>query len=376
MDYIAIDTNIVRADFRMTGTQFRILLDGVGRVASTRLVLPQVVIEEIVALYDEHLRELLERREKTDRDLTRHLGREPEARNTPDLARECASYREHVLERLAGVQGLVLPIPEIPHDVVLKRELSRRKPFKKGGAGYRDFLIWECALTAIRGEADSRLLLVSQNTSDFGPGPSVHGDLLADLQQHGIGSERVRLYTSLEALNAELFVPRLRELDAIHDQILAGSYAPLDMQKWLEAELPTTIHELDDDLGRVCTGIQPGHAFLRTSLKSIQDWNVKDVRALQSGDVLINASCRALVSMDVLFDWADYLRHKDLRDFAGEGLIRASDLAKGGHTPPFECEVEEPVTVDFSIILEAKTNRELMSEVHKISGNATEITFR
>ena len=76
--------------------------------------------------------------------------------------------RENIETYLNKFNVIVAPLPSIPIEDILKRDLENRKPFKISGTGFRDTLIWETIKEHIRNDNDGGpFYLVSSNTSDF-----------------------------------------------------------------------------------------------------------------------------------------------------------------------------------------------------------------
>ena len=140
---LVIDSNIFCQDFRLASTNFRLLWEGLHLIPA-ELQVPEVVVDEVANRFRETLEEVLVAAEKSSVALSRLLT--PAARPVwPEISveQETKAYREWLLATLGNLNAEILPYPDVPHKQVVDRDLQRRRPFKRDGSGYRDFLIWE-----------------------------------------------------------------------------------------------------------------------------------------------------------------------------------------------------------------------------------------
>src|SRR5262245_41750996 len=88
----------------------------------------------------------------------------------------------------------------VPNEALVQRCLSRRKPFKMSGEGFRDALIWE---TIVRDVAchDASTYLITDNVKDFADPHDksrLHPELVTDLVARGLEPESVQICSSLD----------------------------------------------------------------------------------------------------------------------------------------------------------------------------------
>ncbi len=119
-----------------------------------------------------------------------------------------AKYKAQVEVLLSSSGVDVLPIPTVAHEVMLERDLSRRKPFELTGRGYRDALIWESVLARYRDTGVDAEVYFVTNDNDFGEGGLLDPQLEEELPETGATFIRV---ATLDALFHEesLQEPRL-----------------------------------------------------------------------------------------------------------------------------------------------------------------------
>lgn len=312
---IVLDTTELVADFYMSGTAFRVLADSLERLSAT-VVLPAVVLDEAVAKYDQHVRQLRSEAERFSSKFERLF----EQRLTMPLEyidKIAGFYRSTLESRIWNFPAEVAAYPTTPHADLVGRAARRKRPFNESGSGYRDALIWDTVLGMLR-QDDEPIWFVSRNTRDFGVPPDLHDELLADITKLGRAQDCIRLFGSIEELNNEMVVPTLTKLDeliaAFADKTTAAGSA---LYQWLVDELDVELAMLLD------TPISPlpaGHATVGSPrIQNIHRVTIDDVRLLPTGkEVLVacTADVRANVSVDVT--WEQFQEFDDVREFLGE----------------------------------------------------------
>src|SRR5262249_11476070 len=144
------DSNIFCADYLMKGNAFRIFLSSIPRIGA-RLLVPQVVLDEVKNKYRTTLSECGARIERSLRELARLTEDTPHV-EALDLARHVNRYDPYMKEKLKATGAVIVPYPTSSHEVVSRRAIERRKPFDDKGSGYRDTLIWLSMLELLKSE--------------------------------------------------------------------------------------------------------------------------------------------------------------------------------------------------------------------------------
>jgi hypothetical protein len=192
------------------------------RSLNVGLAVPEVVLREMLNAIGE---EATARAARADREIEGYaswthariekLGGRVEA----DVAAARARFEKGLRER--GVR--ILPLPKVPHDLLVARDLARRKPFD-AGRGYRDALIWESVLALAEAEPVP-IVLVTANAKDFG-GDALHAHLMEDVAARGWAASRIVLSRSTKACLDEFVRPRTRPLPELSgaslDEILGA----------------------------------------------------------------------------------------------------------------------------------------------------------
>jgi hypothetical protein len=353
---IVLDANIICADLPLQGIAFRVFLGGLPRTGAACHV-PAVVVDEVLAKYRRELIDARKKLEQANRGW-RHLTESELCPEITDAAitRETEAYRQRLQRRFADAGIAILPYPSVPHEDLVRRAVERRKPFRESGTGYRDALIWESAL-ALFARDSSPLLLVTDNAHDFGEGPVPHPDLVADLTARSLPETGVRVVRSLQDLNSELILPRLRQLDELASQIRASTCETFSLREWIDRELQALLEYSDWDTALV--GLDPGSATVGIGGLSPRGAPVvDDLRLLPNGDMVLAAN--ADMSGDVtVFATARQLRgHSEIRDFLG-------DEGHGDATAWLPVHAN----VAFTLILRADTLEVQSADVDEVDGD-------
>lgn len=331
---IALDSTVYCQDYHLGSPNFRILLEGLPLLPAT-LVVPEVVIDEVVNRF------------------RKVLGRELPSAVKINVQEETSSYRVRLVEALKRAGAEILPYPEVDHKTVVEQDLLRRKPFKRDGRGYRDFLIWS-TLKRLLFVGTERLHFVSGNTSDFGEPPTID----PQLQEGLINPHRIKLHRSLRQFNDEIIIPRLTMLGEIKETLAENGLTGFDPLGWIKANLLNMIH--DHELGPILVGLPDGAGRVwPRQLVSLESLRAADVRSLDSGKILIQLELKVELEISVDLDWDDYVRYSEVREFCGAS--ESFEFQWSYHTEDVE------VTVD--LIFDPATTSVESEDIRRIKGS-------
>lgn len=334
---VVLDSNVICQDFRMRGTQFRIMFDGLMVIPAT-LYVPEVVIDEVVNRLREDIAAALVEQSKAVKKLARLLGRKMEpASSEVNAEHESEQYRNELVDTLNSVAAEFLPYPQIPHKKVVERDLRREKPFKRDGSGYRDYLIWQAVRKLVDIGTES-VVFVTGNLRDFGDGSRVAPELMADLTIPG----NLRIVPSIKEFNDEFVIPRLKMFDEAHELLELTNNNGLNLVKWLQGDL---LHLLpEDELGPVVAGWPYGVGNARASrVLKIEKIQVKDVRRLVGGGLFARIHAAAVIVVNLDVGWEEYLEFPEVREWVGATEERFSSSY---FDVPVELEMNIDLTFD------------------------------
>lgn len=234
---VVIDTSVFRQSYWLNNTAFTVLLDGCGS-AGHSLYTSAVVYEELLNLYREALEEKVVALTRATRDWDQLVFQNPAQQAPIDKDQPFVAYREFVDETFDMYGITVLPYPLVTHEDVVRRDLARRKPFAKGGKGYRDTLIWESVIELASDGLDEPVVFITENSSDFLENRErLHPDLAADLGAERITASEVTVLVGLQSFNQQYIEPVLAELTDLGRQIQAGLFEPLNLEAFVTGQL-------------------------------------------------------------------------------------------------------------------------------------------
>lgn len=295
--YLTIDTNIIFPDFRLNSIPFRVLFEGLKRT-EVQLYIPMIVIDEIKGKYFEELQKCKHKTEQIVRDIQRLTGK---SISFPDfnsiIQKSNEEYCQTINAQFAKVGALIVDYPKVDHKTLVQRALYRRKPFTEGGRGYRDALIWETVIE-IATSGKEPIVFITKNHKDFcGDDKRLHPDLVEDLHERGLKPEAIVLYESLENFVDGNVKPTLELLKDVHSQISDGKYPLLDLREELSDRLPDILYG---------TEVEPFEIGFPTEFENPTidlvyeptDINVKSVRSLSSGELLIETELNVECEFD------------------------------------------------------------------------------
>ena len=353
---VILDTNILYADFNLSGNAFRIFIEGMPRI-SAEVFIPQVVLDETVAKYRQRIESVINAVNRSTGDF-KQLTRASQdtlaiTQSSQDLTKE---YESYLAKRLDSIGATIVPYPDTPHPAIVQRALLRRKPFKESGDGYRDTLIWESVL-AVAKTSKGQVVFVTNNAKDFGIGPEVPTDLLQDLRERGLKDDSVQVFGSLEALNQALVIPTLARLNKLAEEFANERVGALSVVNWAQTNLAREINRWGWDCYML--GLDQSHGT--TSIKSLKIMGITydDVRVLPSSNLLVSATAKAELDIDVEVDWDDYVHEEGVRELFSD----AQDRLDWG---PKMLHVESSVA--FTLVVEDETYQVLSSEIDEIEG--------
>lgn len=308
---IVIDTNIFCEDYFLRGTNFQLLFDGLKSLPAS-LHIPEVVVDEVVNRYSEDLAEVIAKDKAHRSQVSRLLADSTQAAPLSiNLKGEVDSYRKN-LEAHLKTHGEIMSYPEISHKRVVERDLARRKPFKRDGSGYRDYLIWENVKSLLPWGTE-RVILITNNPKDFGEGPHIDPELQKDLTN----PDHLKIFRSLREFNETFVIPRLKMLDGIKETIQADP-SKIGLMSWLGDNLLDVVRDVGD-LEYLIADFPPGvGSVCPIDLVAFDDLKINDVRELESGEKLLGLTVSAEIDFSIDIDWDDYLNHQEVRDWAGE----------------------------------------------------------
>ena len=192
---IVLDTNIFREDFLMNSFKFKILFDFLKKTES-KIVVPQIIYQEIDALYRREIEEKISRIEKSRDFLKKILVGGLKQDIELNINGEVKKYFTYFKERLKIGEKNIIPYQDNYLDETVKRALFRIKPCSEKGEEFRDTLLWLTLLDIASSTDDKRVIFISKNVREFASKDGkLDTYLFEDAKKRGV---TIKYYKSLD----------------------------------------------------------------------------------------------------------------------------------------------------------------------------------
>jgi predicted nucleic acid-binding protein len=346
---VVLDSNIFIADFLMQTPSFSILFES-SKTKQIDLYIPQVVIDEVVNKYEQHLTriftELNSELKKYNKLSESSIILPIEAKNIEEKVK---SYRINIEKKINENFGTILDYPNVEHKFLANKAMLNKKPFNSNEKGYRDNLIWENIKSIISDENPDAILspdlvFISGNSKDFsGKENLLHEDLLKELTDKN-KSEDVLIYESLGEFNEKVsklyfaeatkFKEKIEnkgfwdfDLKAIIEEYLLGEFIGSDLHNYREytpyANDTPTIYLVNEDF----------------------EFQVTSVKQLTANEFLIDVEFELETTVTYFVDKSDYWSSED-DDYS------VIDLEWNDHVVFVESDITLPISMSLIITSE------------------------
>ena len=206
---VVLDSTAIYQDFHLKQSATRRVLQAANK-GWLRVHVPEVVIRETDRHYGDRSSELSDAARKLARSALVTSTRLPF--DVDEFSARVASAREDYARtlrtQLTGQGVSIIPVPEVPINALLDRDIRSRRPFDETGRGFRDALVWESVLVVLKeAHPEGRVAFVTANVRDFGGDGSygLHPDLDSELQDRAASGFVVR-FDSIRACTDALDV--------------------------------------------------------------------------------------------------------------------------------------------------------------------------
>jgi predicted nucleic acid-binding protein len=354
---VIIDTNIFCQDYFLEKPHFRVLFEGASVVPAT-IHIPQVVIDELINRYKEDLENSVSNLNRAVRTL--NLLTKQDNEREIDVNYQLEVYKSFLLSKLKERGVEIVDYPQTPHKEIVARDLARKKPFKKNGAGYRDCLIWE-NVKKICLWGEYQVAFITNNPKDFGEGPYIDKALAEEV----LNKQSLKIFQSLKHFNDELIVPKLKKLEEIKVLLQKEKLELFDLRQWLQDNLLDLLrnYDLEDVLAGFPDGI--GSAWIREIIE-FHDIKVEDLSELENANKLLTVYVEFKASCSIDSYWEDYINHSEVREFWGKQDEPFSSVSTW---------LEETIKLTIDLVIDGKTNKVDSEEIITIEADYGEIDF-
>ncbi len=354
MTYYVIDTNFVHLDYYLKGTFITILCQS-SEVLRHKVYMPMVVFDELVKQYREEIEEQIQKAHDIENDVHRLTEKRIEL-NLKGLEECIDKYPTLLKKSCKELEIELLPYPQVTHQEVVQRDLDKRRPFREfehGTTGYRDTLIWETVLELcekMRYNMD-KIVLLSNNTHDFGTKGKLHRHLIEDCAKHGYGEDKVKLLSAFHDFINNEILPASKKLE----NTILNAWKAGEIDLWEVVREHVNERELTSTLEFDYAGDRRRYTpacYETTEVTGIYtpgNYCIYDFRQLPKGDLLVSVRVDLRVGVDCFIfkgdlpliddDEMPYIFDNDWNDH----YVAASDEAE--------------LTVQYDILIDSELKR-------------------
>ncbi|MBE4717270.1 hypothetical protein DAD99_03645 [Pseudarthrobacter sp. AB1] len=190
-----IDSNAVHGAIAFEGQIWEQLREH-QRADRVELYFPEVVLKELTRQRSSDIQSQTKQKIKQFQKTLQELERSkatfdpidfPKLDGLVDIHMGAEYVRGSLEEAVSEVGGSILPVPSVDPDHLAAAAISRKRPFKSGGEGAGDYLIWRTIVDLSLSRPNAEIWLVSNNYKDFSTSEKekdkLHGDLAEDLPE-------------------------------------------------------------------------------------------------------------------------------------------------------------------------------------------------
>lgn len=346
---VTLDSNIFIADFLMQTPSFSILFES-SKTKQIDLYVPQVVIDEVVNKYEQHLNRIFT---ELNSELKKYNKLSESSITLPiksnEIQKKVELYKQNLEKKLNDNLATILEYPDVEHKFLAKKAMLNKKPFNSNEKGYRDNLIWENIKLIVSDDnpdavSSPDLVFITGNSKDFaGKENQLHENLLEELSDKH-KSEDVLLYESLaeftEKVSKLFFAEATKfkekienkdfwdfDLKVIIEEYLFGEFIGSDLHNYREytpyANEAPTIYLINEDF----------------------EFQVISVKQLTANEFLIDVEFELETTVTYFVDKSDYWSTED-DDYS------VIDLEWNDHVVFVESDITLPISMSLIITSE------------------------
>lgn len=307
---VILDTSIIVSDYYMKSANFKILFDYSKKIPF-EIFIPEVVYDEVKNKYKEQFESQLISYEKSISKIKPLLlGRNIDFLSF-DINLQEESYIDYLDDMLKNKKFTLLPYPKTTHKNIVLHELSRKKPFKSNGSGYRDKLIIDSIFEKFI-SPNEEIIFISNNSNDFGEEPNLHQDIFYGKK------ETYRSKYTIKNTLANFIKDYIDPIKHIDENIKTipqlSQVVGIDLGNWILNNLKDIIY--DNEVGYAIVGLETGFGTVMLhKTDTINKLVISDV--IQMDDRII--TCKILIDANLIMyisgDQDDFNSSKSWSEF-------------------------------------------------------------
>lgn len=307
---IILDTNIIVSDFFLKSANFRLLFEYSKKIPF-EVYIPEIVLDEVLTKFHEMLEEKYILYKKSIAQLNPLLPSSHYNFLDFDLEVERENYEDFIKDKIKDGKLKLLPYPKTTHKDIVMHELSRKKPFKANGSGYRDKLVIDTIFEKFP-VPEASVIFISNNSNDFGIEPEFEQDLFYKVKVSN--QTRFRIKNKLSGFIEEYIQPIKQINNDIKTIPQLSKYTGIDISDWVLLNMGDIIY--DNGIGYTIMGLEEGYGtILLHKIDFIKSISVSDVTEMDENIT----TCKIKIITDLILflsgDQDDFLHSESWREF-------------------------------------------------------------
>ena len=247
------DSSVLVSNFQFSSKDFTTFF-GFFREAGHSIAIPDVVLQETLNKYSEEMDKDFRSLKQTIKNIQIRSADRKSIHIAEDLEQGYAKRYQSYIDNICKSHSIeILPLPTIGHDILVKRALSRTKPFSPDGRkGYRDALIWYSLLELLE-KGNVPIAFLCNNTRDFSDESKkeLHPSLAQELKRKGYAADSILLFPNLSLFIESQIISNLPTADQTLALFQRNSKGGDTFEVALEAELPKILENIGVDHGEL-----------------------------------------------------------------------------------------------------------------------------
>lgn len=312
MRYIVIDTNIFVQDFWTQSSDFKILFSNSIKL-DFKIILPQVIYDEILSQYGKKYTDYLSRMEASLIPFNKLIPKDFKILLNYNFDEIINLYKKFLDEIILEHNISIIDYPETNHKKIAKRSMSRTKPFKNNGEGYCDTLIWENILKLLQDKKCEHLYFISNNPKDFFENEDIARVLIDDLVELEIDVNKISAYLNLQSFVKDEIVAYKEQLDSNKSSFKneVNKYFRNSIEQWIEDNIFDAL-----DSKKVAKTIVnfPLHAckFELSEVLTPNNIDIIETRLLNKNDKYVILTFNIVIGIHICSTIENFNNYKDI----------------------------------------------------------------
>ncbi len=316
---IVIDTNIFRRDLKLKDKNFDILFDYLEKTNS-KVILPKIVYEETIGLYERLIKERIDDYNKSLTKLNgTFINSKIESDSKINIEFEKSEYENFLKDKLKLSDNSIVPYKNEYLQELVNRAIQRIKPLDGKGQQFRDGLLWLTLLDIADLLDEKRIVFISDNSSDFGEKGvnTLSSELKEETNKRNI---EVNYYKSISDFAKEHAVKvsfitskwindniDFKQIENIFNQIIS-----------VEKDHIRKFHESSLDSNENATGYINETSYINSSVEEFFVYEMTDGRILLNIEFQFEKEYEMEIEKEVENDRSDYEYQYNINPRTGE----------------------------------------------------------